>query len=49
MENLQIIVYNPSTDYFELFDTNSINEQDKTINISLEDNVIFALLIDEVY
>lgn len=45
----QVLSYNPSTNLFYLVDPNSINEQDKTINISLEDNVIFALLIDEVY
>ena len=44
-----VLSYNPSTDLFCLVDPNSINEQAKTINISLEDNVIFALLIDEVY
>lgn len=45
----QILLYNPSTNLFYLVNPNSINEQDKTINISLKDNVIFALLIDEVY
>ena len=45
----QILSYKPSTNLFYLVDPNSINEQDKTINISLKDNVIFALLIDEVY
>lgn len=44
-----VLSYNPSTNPFYLVDSNSINEQDKTINISLKDNVIFALLIDEVY
>ena len=48
-EGWAVLLYNPSTNLFYLVDLNSINEQDKAINISLEDNVIFALLIDEVY
>ena len=49
METLQIIEYNPSTDDFWMVDPNSINEQDNTINVSLYDNVIFALVVDEEY
>ena len=49
METLQIIEYNPSTDDFGMVDPNSINEQDNTINVSLYDNVIFALVVDEEY